>query len=169
MGGARGGRHVRPRRRRRPVRDCSHPARLSRCACCKAALLVQYRHSRHHVRARRARLAQRQSHALGDETRSLADCLTAMRLKQDEKQEEDLEALLRRDVRARLPLVRQFLLYLDPFALFKDASRGRERALSYNRDLRWILLHYLRRWSCIAATLFLAIAPTESLAAQSPV
>jgi hypothetical protein len=92
-----------------------------------------------------------------------------MRLKQDEKQEEDLEALLRRYVRARLPLVRQFLLYLDPFALFKDASRGRERALSYNRDLRWILLHYLRRWSCIAATLFLAIAPTESLAAQSPV
>jgi hypothetical protein len=84
------------------------------------------------------------------------------------KPEEDLEALLRRDFRARLPLARQLLLYLNPFALFKDASRGRG-ALSYNRALRWILLHYLRRWSCIAAALFLAIAPAESLAAQSPV
>jgi hypothetical protein len=83
--------------------------------------------------------------------------------------EEDVEALLRREVRARLPLMRQLLLYLDPFALFKDASRGHEPALSYNRALRWILLSYLRRWSCIAAGSFLAIVPAEALAAQSKI
>ena len=81
--------------------------------------------------------------------------------------EEDVEALLRREVRARLPLARQLLLYLDPFALFKDASRGRESALSYNRALRWILLSYLRRWSCIAGGSLLAIVPAEALAAES--
>jgi hypothetical protein len=81
--------------------------------------------------------------------------------------EEDVEALLRREVRARLPLARQLLLYLDPFALFKDASRGLEPALSYNRALRWILLSYLRRWSCIAAGSFLALMPAEALAAES--
>jgi hypothetical protein len=83
------------------------------------------------------------------------------------RSEDEVEALLRREVRARLPLARQLALYLDPFSLFKDASRGRERALSYNRALRWILLSYLRRWSCIAAGSFLAIVPAEALAAQS--
>lgn len=87
--------------------------------------------------------------------------------------EQGVETLLRRDGRAQLPLARQLLLYLDPFALFKDASRGpervRERALSYNRAMRWILLPYLRRWVVIAALLYLGIAPTEALAAQSAV
>ncbi len=85
--------------------------------------------------------------------------------------EADVEALLLRERRAALPLVKQFLLYLDPFALFKDASKGpprvRERALSYNRAMRWVLLPYIRRWLAIAATLFLAIAPIEALAAQA--
>jgi hypothetical protein len=83
----------------------------------------------------------------------------------------EVEALLVRERRARLPLARQILLYLDPFALFKDAASGpprtRERALSYNRALRWVLVPYMRRWAMIAATLFLAIAPTEALAAQA--
>ena len=83
----------------------------------------------------------------------------------------DVEALLERERRAKLPLARQILLYLDPFALFKDASRGpapaRERALSYNRAMRWILVSYMRRWIMIAASLFLAIAPTEALAAEA--
>src|SRR5947209_1221012 len=83
----------------------------------------------------------------------------------------DVEVLLLRERRAALPLVRQFLLYLDPFALFKDASSGppraRERALSYNRAMRWMLVPYIRRWVMIAASLFLAIAPTEALAAQA--
>lgn len=87
--------------------------------------------------------------------------------------EADVEALLLRERRARLPLVRQFLLYLDPFALFKDASKGplrvRERALSYNRAMRWMLVPYIRRWVLIAASLFVAIAPTEALAAQAAV
>jgi hypothetical protein len=88
-------------------------------------------------------------------------------------QEEDVEALLKPDIRARLPFSRQVLLYLDPFALFKDASRGnayaRKLAISYNRAMRWMLLHYVRRWTMIAASLFLSIAPAEAAAAQGSV
>jgi hypothetical protein len=87
------------------------------------------------------------------------------------RQDGDVESLLIRERRARLPLPRQLTLYLDPFALFKDASNGpppvRERALSYNRAMRWMLVAYIRRWVMIAASLFLAIAPTEALAAQA--
>lgn len=82
----------------------------------------------------------------------------------------NVESLLVPQERAQLPLVRQLLLYLDPFALFKDASSGpkpaRERALSYNRAMRWVLVPYLRRWVFIALSLFLCIAPAEALAAQ---
>jgi hypothetical protein len=82
----------------------------------------------------------------------------------------DVETLLDRQARAGLPISRQILLYLDPFALFKDASRGsawqQELALQYNRAMRWILLPYIRRWITIAAALFLCIAPAEALAAQ---
>jgi hypothetical protein len=82
----------------------------------------------------------------------------------------DVEALLDPARRAGLPLGRQVLLYLDPFQLFKDATRGsarqRELALSYNRRLRWVLPSYLRRWLLIAGLLFLAISPTDALAAQ---
>jgi hypothetical protein len=85
----------------------------------------------------------------------------------------DVESLLIREQRARLPLPQQILLYLDPFALFKDASHGpapvRERALSYNRAIRWILVDYIRRWILIASSLFLAIAPAEALAAQAKI
>jgi hypothetical protein len=84
-------------------------------------------------------------------------------------QDMEIETLLMRDVRSRLPLVRQLQLYLDPFALFKDAASGRERALSYNRALRWILLSYLRRWLAIAASLFFGIAPAEALAADATI
>lgn len=83
----------------------------------------------------------------------------------------DVESLLVRERRAALSLNRQLLLYFDPFALFKDASRGtalvRERALSYNRAMRWILVPYMQRWAMMAMSLFLAIAPTEALAAQA--
>ena len=83
----------------------------------------------------------------------------------------DVEKLLSSERRARLPLARQLVLYLDPFALFKDASRGplktRERALSYNCSMRWMLVAYIRRWLLIAATLFLGIAPVEALAGQA--
>ena len=83
----------------------------------------------------------------------------------------DAESLLTPQSRARLPLVRQLLLYLDPFALFKDASHGpklaRERALSHNRAMRWILVAYLRRWMVIAFSLFLCIAPVEAFAATA--
>ena len=85
----------------------------------------------------------------------------------------DVEALLRGEERAKLPLGRQVLLYLDPFALLMDASRGsrqaRERALRHNRAMRWMLVAYLRRWAVIACALFLGILPGEALAAQSPV
>ena len=89
------------------------------------------------------------------------------------REEQDVEALLRPDIRARLPFARLLALYLNPFALFKDASRGniyaQRVALSYNRAMRWMLLRYLRRWIMIAASLFLSIAPAEALAAQAPV
>src|ERR1044072_3466288 len=68
----------------------------------------------------------------------------------------EVEQLLRRELRAKLPLAQQVLLYLDPFAFFKDASRGtamvRERNLSYNRGMRWVLVPYLRRWLLIATS-----------------
>ena len=85
---------------------------------------------------------------------------------------EEVEALLRRERRAALPLPRQLVLYLDPFSLFKDASRGsrfaRECALSYNRAMRWILIPYIRRWILIAMVLFLGITPAEAMAAHGP-
>ena len=85
----------------------------------------------------------------------------------------EAEQLLSAEGRARLPLARQLVLYLDPFAFFKDASCGtkavRERNLSYNRAMRWLLVPYLQRWLLIAGALFLAIAPAEAMAAQSMV
>ena len=84
--------------------------------------------------------------------------------------DQDIETLLSGEARSRLPLRRQVLIYLDPFALFKDASHGpervRERALSYNRAMRWILVPYIRRWLAIAASFALLLAPAEAAAAQ---
>jgi len=83
---------------------------------------------------------------------------------------DQVEVLLSGEARSRLPLARQFLIYLDPFALFKDASfgstRAREVALSYNRAMRWMLLPYIRRWILIAAGCALLISPAEAAAAQ---
>jgi hypothetical protein len=79
---------------------------------------------------------------------------------------DEVESLLTREQRARLPLAQQVLLYLDPFRLFKDASSSRS-ALAYNRAMRWILVPYIRRWVLIAATLFLSIFPAEAAAAQA--
>jgi hypothetical protein len=81
----------------------------------------------------------------------------------------EVEHLLTREFRSRLTLGQQILLYLDPFMLFKDVSAGRERALSYNRAMRWMLLPYLRRWLLIAASLFAGIAPAEALAADASI
>jgi hypothetical protein len=85
--------------------------------------------------------------------------------------EQAVEQLLAPAARARLPLWRQLVLYLNPFALFKDAARGpawmREHALSYNRAMRWMLLPYVRRWFMIAAVSFAGTAPAEALAAES--
>lgn len=82
----------------------------------------------------------------------------------------EVETLLNGEARSRLPLVRQLLIYLDPFALFKDASHGpapaRERALSYNRAMRWMLVPYIRRWVLIAASFALLLSPAEAAAAQ---
>jgi hypothetical protein len=85
---------------------------------------------------------------------------------------EDVEALLTRECRARLPLRRQLMLYLDPFAFFKDASIGndwsRQHARSYNFARRSILLTYIRRWVLIAISSFLGITSAEALAAHVP-
>lgn len=83
---------------------------------------------------------------------------------------DDVERWLSPAARACLPFSRLLRLYLDPFALFKDASGGpasvRQRAMTYNRTMRWMLLAYMRRWLVIATSLFLVIAPAEAMAAQ---
>ena len=85
----------------------------------------------------------------------------------------EVETLLKKEARSRLPLLRQIFIYLDPFALFKDASRGtaqaRALAVSYNRAMRWMLVPYIRRWLAIAVSLGLMIAPAEAAAAQQAV
>lgn len=79
----------------------------------------------------------------------------------------EVEALLEPRSRAGLPLCVQLRLYLDPFALFKDATRGsgwmQAQALAYNRAMRWMLLAYLRRWAMLASACFLCIAPLEAV------
>jgi hypothetical protein len=91
-----------------------------------------------------------------------------MRLKEPDH---DVERLLAAEARARLPLWRQLVLYLNPFALFKDAACGpawmRESALAYNRAMRWMLLPYVRRWVLIALFSFAGVLPAEALAAES--
>lgn len=81
------------------------------------------------------------------------------------------QPLLDRNARAALPLGRQVLLYLDPFALFMDASRGtaalRRQALAHNRAMRWMLVPYLKRWVAIGAASLAGIAPAEALASES--
>jgi hypothetical protein len=109
--------------------------------------------------------ARRQAHPLPQELQSLRRRLIRMRL----VRHNEVEQLLKRDFRSRLTLGQQILLYLDPFALFKDASEGRERALSYNRAMRWVLLPYLRRWLLITVSLFAAIAPAEAFAAEATI
>jgi hypothetical protein len=86
--------------------------------------------------------------------------------------EREVESLLTPEGRESLSLGRQLMLYLDPFALFKDASCGnawvREAALRYNRGQRSLLLTYIRRWLVIAAGSFLGIASSETLAGHVP-
>ena len=84
-----------------------------------------------------------------------------------------VEALLTPEARQSLPLARQMLLYLDPFAFFKDATVGtpriREQALSYNVERRGILLTYFRRWLLIAMASFMGIGSAEALATHTPI
>jgi hypothetical protein len=79
-------------------------------------------------------------------------------------------APLDRAARASLPLARLLRLYLDPFALFADASTGpiaaREEALAFNRTMRRMLIVYLRRWSAIGAMFYLAIIPFDLLGGE---
>jgi hypothetical protein len=82
---------------------------------------------------------------------------------------EKVEVLLRHQGREGLPFGHMLLLYLDPFALFKDATHGpdteQRQALSYNRAMRWMLLRYIRRWAAIAAASLFGAAVAETLAA----
>jgi hypothetical protein len=79
----------------------------------------------------------------------------------------ECEKLLTREGRATLSLWRQLIIYLDPFALFADSSVGpawrRQRAISFNRERRSILLTYIRRWMLIAVVSLLGVACTEAL------
>ncbi|MGQ0751370.1 MAG: hypothetical protein ACT4PS_12610 [Betaproteobacteria bacterium] len=82
------------------------------------------------------------------------------------------ESLLRREGRAGLPFGRLLRLYLDPGALFKDASCGsllaRQQARRYNVRYRRMLLAYARRWMTIAVFFLFAVGATEALGAGQP-
>ena len=81
---------------------------------------------------------------------------------------DDVEALLKPQKRSHLSLRALLRLYLDPFAFFKNANRGnlfnRSAAFRYNKQLRWILVPYMRRWLCIALACLLALNPAAALA-----
>jgi hypothetical protein len=86
---------------------------------------------------------------------------------------QDVEALLRRETRAALPLLKMLRLYLDPFALFKNVNAGdaaaQADAAAYNRRHRRMLLTFARRWSIIAAACLASVAPLTGAAAAGPV
>jgi hypothetical protein len=86
---------------------------------------------------------------------------------------ESTEALLNSEARAGLPLRRLLRLYLDPGALFKDATSGswlaREQARRYNARYRWMLLAYVRRWMALALLFFAGVGGAESLGGGQPV
>lgn len=84
----------------------------------------------------------------------------------------DVEALAKPEVRAKLPFRFLLWLYLDPFALLKDATVGTPRmqalALDYNRRHRRMLLAYARRWAVIALGCVMSVAPLDALARSQP-
>jgi hypothetical protein len=86
---------------------------------------------------------------------------------------EDVEQLLRREVRAPLPFLKVLRLYLDPFALFKNVNAGdaaaQAGAAEYNRRHRRMLLTYARRWSIIAAACMASVAPLVGAAVSEPI
>ncbi|HZQ75352.1 MAG TPA: hypothetical protein VFB08_20755 [Burkholderiales bacterium] len=85
----------------------------------------------------------------------------------------DVESLARPEVRARLPLWQLVRLYLDPFALFKNASAGtpgaQAEALDYNRRHRRILLAYAWRWLVIGGGCLGGMSLLAALARAEPV
>jgi hypothetical protein len=72
-----------------------------------------------------------------------------------------------------VPFWRLLLLYLDPFALFKNINIGppaaRNEALQYNRRHRAILLTYVRRWAAIAVLCASGMAPLGAAAQGEPI
>ena len=84
----------------------------------------------------------------------------------------DVETLLTPEARALLPFSHQLMLYLDPFAFFKDASLGNPGGARGRLALQppevLMLLTYIRRWLLIAAGSFLGIASSETLAGHLP-
>ncbi len=77
---------------------------------------------------------------------------------------------LKKEARADATFWQLLRMYLDPFAFFKDASRGRDperrQALHHNRALRWIIPVYIRRWALIGVALLLGIEPAQAYAAM---
>jgi hypothetical protein len=71
------------------------------------------------------------------------------------------------------PFSELLLLYLDPFAFFKNIHIGppseRVEALQYNRRHRRILLSYVRRWTTIAVLCITGMAALGALAHAEPV
>ncbi len=84
----------------------------------------------------------------------------------------DVEALAKPEIRAKLPFRLLLWLYLDPFALLKNATVGtpwmQAQALQYNRRHRGMLLAYVRRWAVIALGCVTSVAPLDALARSQP-
>ena len=78
----------------------------------------------------------------------------------------EVEKLLSREGRAQLCLHQMLRIYFDPFSLFKNASAGsfwvQYQALLSNRQMRWLLIPYLRRWIGIGIVSIAAIYPISA-------
>src|SRR6478672_1206112 len=83
-----------------------------------------------------------------------------------------VEALAKPEFRARLSFWQLLRLYLDPFALFKNATTGtrwaQAQALQYNRRHRRILLAYVRRWALIGLACITSLLPLGAAARSEP-
>ena len=84
-----------------------------------------------------------------------------------------VEALAQPEFRARLSFWQLLRLYLDPFALFKNATIGtrcaQAQALQYNRRHRRILLTYVGRWAVIGVACISSALPLAAIARSEPV
>lgn len=83
----------------------------------------------------------------------------------------DPERLLDKEARRELSFWQLFVLYLNPFPLFRDVSCRdaftRHAAMRYNQSISRYLPGYLRRWLMVALMSFASLAIAEPADAES--